>query len=125
MRDVQLNMFSTLGSETESREDRMFREAVQSGSGFSGDKERIRKMIQDEPFDFRSLCDRIAKEYGTGGHSLKDGFLEYDSRSFRILDYKTRWNDPKNGLFNQYTVTKYSWAKVVKKILDLIEADEY
>ena len=125
MYGVQMDMFSALGERTESREEMLFRKAVQHGSGFEGGKERIKKAVREYGRDFEALCKAVRKEYGIGGFCGDSTWFDHDSRGFTVTDTESRYDDPEHGLWNCRKMYKYTWEQVVKKIIELIIMDEY
>ena len=123
---VQEDMFSMLGERTESRKDKLFRENIQRGSGFSGGKERIREAVTKYAIQFEKLTEFIRKEYGTGGFTGSDNsFVEFDGSKMTIIDYTQRYDSPETGEWNKHVEWRYTWPEVVKKIIELIIREEY
>lgn len=101
--DGQLSMFDLL-------EESLFTKCVKMGSGFAQSKQRISEMVKNMS-NKKELQEKLKKEYGTGGRSIDNGFLDYDPKGFRILTNKQE--------------EKYSWPQVADEIVRLVSAGQY
>ena len=94
-----------------SPERQKLRRAIRTGSGFSGGKERIKQKAKElSKKDFIAF---LPKEYGIGGRSFENGFIEYTSMHFYICE---------NSFQNR---KEYSWTMIANEILDMISKNIY
>ena len=108
----QISMFETVDAEDLLPvEKQKFRRALRRGSNFAQGKERIKenaiKLLKPDFINF------LKKEYGIGGFSFEDGFVDFDGKGFVISeDHFTK-------------ETKYSWTQVADELYDLINTNTY
>jgi cephalosporin-C deacetylase-like acetyl esterase len=88
-----------------------FQEALLHGSGFEGGKHRIYSAALQLPF--KNFSSFLKKEYGIGGFSFKDGFVDYGSSGICMWKFRS---DKRSD---------YSWNEVAKAIKQLIATDMY
>lgn len=81
------------------------------GSNFAGGKIRIYAAALNMPIN--KFEKYLKDEYGLGGSSMDDGFIDYDSKGVRLWKFKEKHEE------------KYSWAEVAKEIKKLISIDKY
>ena len=119
--DGQLSLFDALSESHEDIVEQYLKEAIQSGSGFSGGKQRIANLYDDN-LTAVERAKRIKDEYGKGGASYctKDGcglswYDTFDGKGFKIV-----WED--NGKENNKI---FSWSHIEKAIGKLISTGEY
>lgn len=107
----QISMFELLDCEETLPEVRQkFRRALRRGPNIEGGKERILKYAEQNKQDF---IKSLKKEYGIGGSSFEDGWIDFDGKCFCITE--------KHFTFKR----KYSWTEVANEILDLISTNSY
>lgn len=108
----QISIFELMDTENMFTPERQkFRRSLRVGSGFEGGKGRIRqKAIELNKKDFVKF---LVKEYGIGGCSFENGWIEHTSMWYYIIEQG--WNNRK----------EYSWSKVADEILDMIKTNSY
>ena len=84
--------------------------SLQRGSGFAGGKIRIYAAALQS--DIKDFAEFLKEEYGIGGCTTSDGFLDYNSKGVRI----GRWHEEPD---------ECSWSDAAKKIKKLIAMDLY
>lgn len=88
-----------------------FQEALLHGSGFAGGKYRIyAAAIQ---LSDKELALFLKNEYGLGGFSFNEGFVDYDARGICIWKFRS---DARSN---------YTWAETANEIKHLIAIDAY
>lgn len=107
----QISIFELLDcEETLSEEQQKFRRALRRGPNVEGGKARILEHAKQDKQEFIKL---LKNEYGIGGSSFEDGWIDFDSKCYCITE--------KHFTFKK----KYSWAEVANEILDLINTNSY
>jgi hypothetical protein len=111
MQIEQITMFDTMQDPAEDWFTRSFREQIRKGNGFSGSKIRIyaAAILKDRD----RLADFLQQEYYVGGHSIPDGFMDYDSRGIVIRHWET------------HEKRKWPWHRVRDEVLRQIRTGEY
>ena len=108
----QISMFEMIDTESMlSPERQRLRKALRRGSGFEDGKQRILKYASE--LTKKDFIDALIKEYGVGGWSLSDGFLDHSSKGISLYD---------KGFKNE---KKYSWTVIADEILDMINLNLY
>ena len=105
MQAVQLNMFDILDPLSN------FEESLLRGSGYENGKIRI--YAASINLNASKFAEFLKEEYGVGGHSSKDGFVDYNTKGISIRNWKTN---------EQETHNCSQTAKAIKK---LIGVDRY
>ncbi len=127
----QLNLFGEAFSEVESPEKTIINgidveqalndEIISHGTMFRDGKFRIEEYYRAHKDDTKGFAEFIAKEYGTGGHTV-GGFdsklraVNYDSKGLEIIIRL------ENG---EKTKVNWSWKKIADRIATLIDKQEY
>ena len=108
----QISMFELLDAEESlSPERQKFRRALRHGPNVQGGKERIVKHAAE--LKKQEFAKAVAQEYGIGGSSFENGWIDFDTKGLRISE-------------EHFSNTKhYSWAVVANEILDLISINSY
>lgn len=88
-----------------------FQEALQHGSGFELGRYRIYSAAITLPF--KEFIPFLKKEYGLGGFSFNDGFVDYSAKGVCIWKFRS---DKRSD---------YSWTDIAKEIKHLIAIDLY
>lgn len=88
-----------------------FQQALQRGSCFAKGKERIYSAALR--LSFKDFVEYVKKEYGLGGFSFNDGFVDFNAKGMSM--WKWRSDDR----------SSYSWTEVAKGIKQLIAIDNY
>jgi len=81
------------------------------GSGFGGGKIRIYAAALS--MSMTNFAKFLKDEYGVGGRSIKDGFMDYGPKGIELRKWHEEYNE------------KYSWAEIANKIKKLISTDRY
>lgn len=107
----QISIYELLDCEdTFSDERKKFRRALRRGPNVEGGKRRILEHSNQDKQDF---INSIKKEYGVGGSSFEDGYINFNSKCFCITE-------------KHFTLKKeYSWTEVANEILNLISTNSY
>ena len=108
----QISMFESIDAESLLPIDKQkFRRALRRGSNFTEGKKRIKEnAVKLNKQDF---IDFLKKEYGIGGFSFENGFIDFNGKGFVISEER----------FTKET--KYSWTQVADELLDLINTNAY
>ena len=127
----QLNLFGEVERETDTAEKTIINgidveqalndDIISHGTMFRDGKFRIEEYYRVHKDDTKGFAEFIAKEYGTGGHTV-GGFdsklraVNYDSKSLEIVIRL------ENG---EKTKVNWSWKKIADRIATLIDKQEY
>lgn len=88
------------------------------GSGMAGGKQRIFDFFQTEK-DNKKRADFLKNEYGVGGWSMKNGFVNHSATG---IDFE--WSEQYRAEHRSY-VSHIGWPMVAKGIEKLIEEGRY
>ena len=117
----QLSFFDFLdetGNEAKQEpRDKFIKEVLQRGSGFEHGKYRIVEKYYTDP-STRDFANFLKDEYGTGGSSVDNTSINYDSKGIRAK-YEDK-EHPEN-----YADFLLNWNEVATRIADLIDDGEY
>lgn len=105
MQAVQLNMFDILDPLS------WFEENLLRGSGYEHGKIRIYAATMQ--LDQKKLAEFLKEEYGVGGCSIKEGFMDYNAKGISLRKWK------------ENTEEKHNWNEVAKSVKRLIGVDRY
>lgn len=103
----QLSFFEEELTEDEIR----LRAILKHGSGYDGGCLRI--YAAEQMLDNNSFIKFLADEFYVGGHSVKNGFVDYDGRGLVIREWRTNieW--------------RYTWRQIAKVYHDMIRCLEF
>lgn len=101
---VQISMFDLL-------EESWIEENLHCGSGFQGGKERIHRAALTLPD--KEFAGFLKKEYGIGGRSIKEGFMDYNNKGIILRKYKSDYQE------------KYTWQQIAKLIKRMVSLNRY
>lgn len=110
MDEMQMTMFDFMADMMD-EETRRLREILKRGSGYASG--RLRIYAAEQLLDDQRFVMFLADEFGVGGHSVPDGFADYNSRGFTIRDWETKME------------TKYSWKRIAKEYREMICCGEF
>ena len=105
-----------------------FRVAVHEGSGFANGKLRI--YAAAELMDKDRLADFIQHEYNIGGHSMREGFVDYNNRGITIRKWKSdefkryAWHIVRDEVYRQIRNGEYLEPKETEQICRIREEND-
>lgn len=85
--------------------------ALLHGSGF--ENSRIRIYAASVTLKSKDLPSFLKDEYGIGGHSFENGFVDYNTKGISLREWKSNIQE------------KYNWNQVAETVRKLIAADRY
>ena len=88
------------------------RRALRGGTGFVDGKGRVTEKYKENPTT-KEFAEFLKKEFGIGGRTFEDGFVDYSSKGFTV--YEKGWDNKK----------LYSWSDVAKEITDMLKTNQY
>ena len=91
--EMQISMFETL-EDPLSEEEKLFRKALLYGSVMAGGNKRI---VDASILPNNEFVEFLKKEFSWSGHSMDDGFCNFDSKGLQI------WRSEAKDLFFPYS----------------------
>ena len=88
-----------------------FSENLMRGSGFAGGKVRIYAAALN--MDKKKFAEYLKNEYGVGGCSIKDGFMDYGPTGIKLRKWKENYEE------------MHGWNEASEEIKRLISIDLY
>ncbi len=105
MQAVRLNIFDILEPLS------WVEENLLRGSGYEHGKIRIYAAAMQ--LDQKKLAEFLKEEYGVGGCSIKEGFMDYNAKGISLRKWK------------ENTEEKHNWNEAAKSVKRLIGIDRY
>ena len=107
MDGIQLSFFDA----EISAEEMKLRAILKRGSGYAGGQLRI--YAAEQLLDAERFVDYLADEFYVGGHSVENGFVDYNGRGMIVREWKTN------------TEKKYTWRQIAKIYAEMIRCGEF
>lgn len=112
MESIQLSLFDEIEPPAQTWDEEMLEKEIQRGC-IDNARSTVKAIAIDSCFSIPAIVDAMKTNYGTGGHSVEKGFIDYNGSGFRLW----LWGEER-------VEKKYTWKQAAQKLIELIVREE-